>query len=61
MRRKDPPEVVYVERGSDASAKWLFWGAALGAGLALLYFWRSKLSVPLVVLGSGVLGALPFS
>jgi gas vesicle protein len=29
-------EVVYVERG-DASAKWLFWGAMLGAGLALLY------------------------
>ncbi len=29
-------EVVYVERG-DASAKWLFWGAVLGAGLALLY------------------------
>ena len=37
-------------------------GAAIFvAGLALLYFWRSKLSVPLVVLGSGVLGALPFS
>ena len=31
------PEVVYVERGGDASAKWLFWGACLGAGLALLY------------------------
>src|ERR671920_461428 len=30
-------EVVYVERGGDASAKWLFWGAVLGAGLALLY------------------------
>jgi gas vesicle protein len=29
--------VVYVERGGDASAKWLFWGAVLGAGLALLY------------------------
>jgi gas vesicle protein len=29
--------VVYVERGGDASAKWLFWGALLGAGLALLY------------------------
>jgi len=29
-------EVVYVERG-DSSAKWLFWGAMLGAGLALLY------------------------
>jgi hypothetical protein len=35
MRHKGR-EVVYVERG-DSSAKWLFWGAALGAGLALLY------------------------
>jgi gas vesicle protein len=35
--RKGGREVVYVERGSDASAKWLFWGAVLGAGLALLY------------------------
>lgn len=35
--RKPPPEVVYVERGSDSSAKWLFWGACLGAGLALMY------------------------
>ncbi len=34
-------EVVYVERGGDASAKWLFWGAMLGAGLALLYAPRS--------------------
>ena len=41
MRRKQPPEVVYVERGGDASAKWLFWGACLGAGLALLYAPRS--------------------
>lgn len=29
--------MVYVERGSDSSAKWLFWGALLGAGVALLY------------------------
>jgi hypothetical protein len=29
--------VVYVERGGDSSAKWLFWGALLGAGIALLY------------------------
>ena len=28
-------EVVYVQRG-DSSAKWLFWGAVLGAGLALM-------------------------
>jgi len=41
MRRKEPPEVVYIERGGDASAKWLFWGACLGAGLALLYAPRS--------------------
>ena len=33
--------MVYVERGGDASAKWLFWGAVLGAGLALLYAPRS--------------------
>src|SRR5687767_2213866 len=41
MRRKQSREVVYVERGGDASAKWLFWGALLGAGLALLYAPRS--------------------
>jgi hypothetical protein len=40
-RRKQGREVVYVERGGDASAKWLFWGAVLGAGLALLYAPRS--------------------
>ena len=37
MRRKQQREVVYVERGGDSSAKWLFWGALLGAGVALLY------------------------
>jgi hypothetical protein len=41
VRRKRGTEVVYVERGGDASAKWLFWGAVLGAGLALLYAPRS--------------------
>jgi len=41
MRRKQSPEVVYVERGGDSSAKWLFWGVVLGAGLALLYAPRS--------------------
>ena len=41
MRRKQPREVVYVERGGDSSAKWLFWGACLGAGLALMYAPRS--------------------
>lgn len=39
MRQKGR-EVVYVERG-DSSAKWLFWGAVLGAGLALMYAPRS--------------------
>jgi gas vesicle protein len=37
MRRNQQREVVYVERGGDSSAKWLFWGALLGAGLALIY------------------------
>ena len=36
MRRNQGREIVYVERG-DSSAKWLFWGALMGAGLALLY------------------------
>ncbi|HET9603367.1 MAG TPA: YtxH domain-containing protein [Gemmatimonadales bacterium] len=40
MPRKKPTEVVFVER-NDSSAKWLFWGAILGAGLALLYAPRS--------------------
>ena len=39
MRHKGR-EVVYVERG-DSSAKWLFWGGVLGAGLALMYAPRS--------------------
>ena len=39
MRHKGR-EVVYVQRG-DSSAKWLFWGAVLGAGLALMYAPRS--------------------
>ena len=37
VRRTKGREIVYVERGGDASAKWLFWGAVLGAGLALMY------------------------
>ncbi len=41
VRRKQGREVVYLERAGDSSAKWLFWGAALGAGLALLYAPRS--------------------
>lgn len=41
MRRSPSPELVYVERTGDSSAKWLFWGALLGAGLALLYAPRS--------------------
>ncbi len=39
MARRDR-EVVVVERG-DSSVKWLFWGALLGAGIALLYAPRS--------------------
>jgi gas vesicle protein len=37
MRGNQRREVVYVERGGDSSAKWLVWGALLGAGVALLY------------------------
>ena len=37
MRGRQRKEVVYVERAGDTSAKWLFWGALLGAGVALLY------------------------
>ena len=37
MRRRQQKEIVYVERGGDTSAKWLFWGSLLGAGIALLY------------------------
>ena len=33
--------VVVVDRGGDSSVKWLFWGAVLGAGIALLYAPRS--------------------
>lgn len=40
MRRKQR-EVVYVQRGGDSSARWLFWGVMLGAGLAFLYAPRS--------------------
>lgn len=40
MQRRRPTDVVYVER-DDSSAKWLFWGAILGAGVALLYAPRS--------------------
>ncbi|MEO7985759.1 MAG: YtxH domain-containing protein [Gemmatimonadales bacterium] len=40
-RRTQGREVVYVERAGDASARWLFWGAVIGAGVALLYAPRS--------------------
>lgn len=36
-RRKQRPEIVVIERSGDSSAKWLFWGALLGAGVALMY------------------------
>jgi gas vesicle protein len=39
--RGDKRDVVYVDRGGDASVKWLLWGAVIGAGLALLYAPRS--------------------
>lgn len=41
MRRKQGSQVVYLERSGDSSAKWLFWGVVLGAGVALLYAPRS--------------------
>ena len=38
LRRRAPrPELVVIERSGDSSAKWLFWGAIIGAGVALLY------------------------
>ncbi|MCU0620007.1 MAG: YtxH domain-containing protein [Gemmatimonadales bacterium] len=37
MRKDAGRDVVYVDRGGDASAKWFLWGALLGAGIALLY------------------------
>jgi chromate transporter len=45
-----------------ASVPLLVAGAAIFAGaLALLYLWRSKLNVPIAVLGSALAGALFFS
>lgn len=41
VRRRQPREVVYVDRGEDSSVKWLFWGALLGAAVALMYAPRS--------------------
>src|SRR5690242_19933111 len=35
--RRGSRDVVYVEQGGDSSVKWLFLGAAIGAGIALLY------------------------
>ncbi|HEU4649072.1 MAG TPA: YtxH domain-containing protein [Gemmatimonadales bacterium] len=40
-RHRQPREVVYVDRGEDSSVKWLFWGALLGAAVALMYAPRS--------------------
>ncbi len=37
MRDKDLDDVVYVVREQEAPLKYLFWGAAIGAGLALLF------------------------
>src|SRR3954471_13481294 len=41
VRHRQPREVVYVDRGEDSSVKWLFWGALLGAAVALMYAPRS--------------------
>ncbi|HEX5387918.1 MAG TPA: YtxH domain-containing protein [Gemmatimonadales bacterium] len=41
VHRREPREVIYLDRGGDASVKWLLWGAVLGAGVALLYAPRS--------------------
>lgn len=38
----------------------LFGAIVFGVALALLYLWRSKLNVPVVVLGSGIAGASLF-
>lgn len=38
----------------------LFGAIVFAAALALLYLWRSKLNVPVVVLGSGIAGGLLF-
>ena len=56
--------VTAVELGWTVaiSASKLWPAAAIAAlGLALLYGWRSRLAVPAVVLGSGLLGALAFT
>ena len=37
MGRNGDRDIVYVDRGGDASAKWFLWGALLGAGVALFY------------------------
>ena len=44
------------------SVPWLLAGAIIFAiGLAVLYVWKSKLNVPVVVLGSALVGALLFA
>ena len=56
--------VTAVQLGWDAirTVPSLLFGAAIFAvALALLYVWRSKLNVPVVVLGSGLFGALLFA
>jgi chromate transporter len=56
--------VTAVELGWNVaqSVPALIWAALIfAAALATLYLWRSKLSVPAVVLGSGVAGTLLFT
>ena len=56
--------VTVVQLGWNVSrtAPSLLFGAGMfAAALALLYLWRSKLNVPIVVLGSGLFGALLFA
>ena len=45
---------------SESVPSVLFGTILFAAGLALLYFWPSKLAVPVVILGSGIGGAILF-
>ena len=52
-----------IQLGSNVgrAVPWLVAGAIIfAAGLAVLYVWRSRLNVPVVVLGSALAGALLF-
>ena len=50
---------IQLARNVGQSVPSLLLGAAIfAAGLALLYLWRSKLNVPVVIMGSAVAGAV---